>query len=99
MFSYMILALSLITISALIIALLRLPLPSRKILIMIIIILALAMLIFDGYLTALPIVLYNSKSVLAFRLGSIPLEDFSYLIVVVLLVPALFEKFHHGKKD
>jgi lycopene cyclase domain-containing protein len=49
---------------------------------MIIIILALAMLIFDGYLTALPIVLYNSKSVLAFRLGSIPLEDFSYLIVV-----------------
>lgn len=99
MLSYLILALSLIIISALIVLLLRLELPSRKILIMVFVILAVAMLFFDGYLTALPIVLYNSKSVLAFRLGSIPLEDFSYLIVVVLLVPALFEKFHHGKKD
>ncbi len=51
------------------------------------------MLIFDTYLTALPIVEYNKNLVLGIRIGSIPIEDFGYLLVVVLLGPALLERF------
>ncbi len=57
------------------------------------IVLTLAMLVFDGYLTALPIVEYNKNLVLGIYVGSIPIEDFGYLLVVILLGPALFERF------
>lgn len=56
------------------------------------------MIAFDSYLTSLIIVGYNEGSILNIKLGSIPIEDFGYLLVVILLVPALFNKFHHAKE-
>ena len=97
MFSYLLLSLGLVAISILILITFRLKLPRPFILYTLSFILLSAMLIADTYLTALPIVVYNSKAILGVRLGSIPLEDFGYLIVVVLLVPALFAYFHHEK--
>ena len=99
MFSYLILAMSLVAVSILIIILFQLKLPRYRLLVNTFLILSIAMLIFDTYLTSLAVVLYNDKLILPFRLGSIPLEDFSYLIAVVLLIPTLFEFFHHDKKD
>jgi len=46
----------------------------------------------------MPIVLYNESLILQIRLGTIPLEDFGYLIAVILLTPSLFEYFHDEKK-
>lgn len=57
----------------------------------------LAMVVFDSYLTRIPIVMYNNVSMLNLKLGSIPIEDFGYLVAVVILVPALFEKFDNEK--
>lgn len=51
------------------------------------------MIVFNTYLTALPIVRYNTSYTLNVRLGTIPIEDFSYLIVAVVLAPALFLHF------
>ncbi len=99
MFSYLLLALSLTAISLLIIILLKLKLPGFKLLLTVFLILAVAMILFDTYLTALAVVLYNNKSILGLRIGSIPVEDFSYLIAVVLLIPALFEFFHYDKRS
>lgn len=48
------------------------------------------MLVFNTYLTALPIVRYNSERILGWRLGTIPFEDFAYLIVAIVLVPSIF---------
>ncbi len=56
-----------------------------------------AMVVFDSYLTRIPIVMYNNVSMLNLKLGSIPIEDFGYLVAVVILVPALFEKFDNEK--
>jgi lycopene cyclase domain-containing protein len=56
-------------------------------------ILTLLMLVFDTYLTTLPIVEYNKSLVLGLRIGSIPLEDFGYLLAVVILGPSLYEYF------
>ncbi len=50
-------------------------------------------LLFDNYLTGLPIVLYNKSAYLGWLLWHIPLEDLGYLAAVLLLVPALFEYF------
>ena len=55
------------------------------------------MVVFDSYLTRIPIVMYNNVSMLNLKLGSIPIEDFGYLVAVVILVPALFEKFDNEK--
>jgi lycopene cyclase domain-containing protein len=76
-----------------------LRLPKPKLLLKLLGILLVCMLLFDTYLTALPIVLYNSNSILGVRLGSIPVEDFGYLVIVVLLGPALYEYFYNEKKD
>lgn len=58
-----------------------------------------SMLIFNTYLTSMPIVLYNTGSTLGVYLSSFPIEDIGYLIAVVLLVPALFEHYNsHDKK-
>jgi len=99
MYSYSILAISLIAISALLLIRFRIQLPYYKVLLAIFAILLTAMLIFDSYLTSLPIVLYNTNSLLGIKIGSIPLEDFSYLIVVVVLIPALFEYFIKRDND
>lgn len=48
------------------------------------------MLLFNSYLTALPIVRYNSERILGWRLGTIPLEDFAYLAVALVLTPTIY---------
>ncbi len=49
-------------------------------------------LIFNGYLTARPVVLYDEQYQLGVRLGTIPLEDFGYGFSLVLLVTIIYEK-------
>ena len=71
--------------------------PRKKTTLITFAILLPAMLIFNGYLTSLPIVSYNNSSILAVKIGSIPIEDFSYLIAAVILVPAIFNYFKNDK--
>ncbi|MEZ4763223.1 MAG: lycopene cyclase domain-containing protein [Calditrichia bacterium] len=50
-------------------------------------------LVFNGYLTARPVVLYNPAFQLDFRIFTIPVEDFGYGISLVLFNVLLFEFF------
>lgn len=97
MTSYLVLTMSLVVVSVLVLMRLRITPPCPKVLLMIGAILLIAMLIFDSYLTSLPIVMYNNKSILGIKIGTIPVEDFGYLVAVILLVPALFEYFKSNK--
>ncbi|MEJ2052906.1 MAG: lycopene cyclase domain-containing protein [Calditrichaceae bacterium] len=57
------------------------------------------MLIFNGYLTARPVVIYNPQYQLNFRIFTIPIEDFFYgfaLIFLVLIVYAKLKDFDNG---
>lgn len=47
--------------------------------------------IVNGILTSIPIVMYNNAENCAFRVGTIPLEDFFYLMALLLLNIILFE--------
>ena len=58
-----------------------------------------AMLVFNTYLTALPIVVYNTSSILGLRIITFPIEDIGYLIAVVVLLPSLYNKLKDAKKD
>jgi len=49
-------------------------------------------LLLNGYLTAVPIVMYHKPFYLGLRLGTIPVEDFFYMLAIVLLVLSLWEK-------
>lgn len=97
MYNYLTLSISLILVSVLLFLRLHLKLVDLKVLLILSLIMLLTMLIFDSYLTRLPIVMYNNVSILNVKLGSIPIEDFGYLFAVVILVPALFEKFDNEK--
>lgn len=97
MYSYMTLSISLILVSILLFLRLHLKLIDMKVLLVLSIAMLVSMLLFDSYLTRLPIVMYNNVSILSIKLGSIPIEDFGYLVAVVILVPALFEKFDNEK--
>ena len=55
--------------------------------------LLLMMLIFNGYLTGRPIVLYHKQYMLNFRIFTIPIEDFLYGFALVFLVLIIYEKF------
>ena len=48
--------------------------------------------IFNGYLTARPLVLYDARYQLDFRIGTIPIEDFIYGLALVVANVALFER-------
>jgi lycopene cyclase domain-containing protein len=50
-------------------------------------------LIFNGYLTGRPVVLYGEAYQLGLRIGTIPIEDFGYGISLNLLATILYEKF------
>lgn len=78
---------------------LRVDWKNWRILLALTAVMLLLMLIFDTYLTALPIVEYNKNLVLGVYIGSIPLEDISYLLVVVILVPSLFEYFNKDEES
>lgn len=93
----MTLSISLILVSILLFLRLHLKLIDMKVLLVLSIAMLVSMLLFDSYLTRLPIVMYNNVSILSIKLGSIPIEDFGYLVAVVILVPALFEKFDNEK--
>jgi lycopene cyclase domain-containing protein len=58
--------------------------------------LTLLMLIFNGYLTARPVVLYDPRYQLGVRIWTIPVEDFLYGFGLVLGCTSLYEKL--GKK-
>lgn len=91
---YVILAASLIVVTLLIVARFRLKIASTKVLLSLIAILLLLTLIFDFYLTSLPIVIYNNNSILNIKIATIPIEDFSYTIAVAIIVPSLFKYFN-----
>jgi lycopene cyclase domain-containing protein len=57
-------------------------------------------LIFNGYLTARPVVLYGEQYQLGVRIITIPLEDFFYGFALVILNVTIFEKlksFHSAR--
>lgn len=99
MLRYSILIIILLALVGLAIAAYRLKFKYNKALLVLMVVLVLCMIAFDTYLTSLPIVLYNSNSILGLRVGTIPVEDFGYLIVAVVLAPALFELFSNEKED
>ncbi|MFC4213346.1 lycopene cyclase domain-containing protein [Pedobacter lithocola] len=49
--------------------------------------------IVNGYLTAIPVVMYNDKENLGFRVGTIPFEDHFYLMALLLMNIYLYEFF------
>jgi lycopene cyclase domain-containing protein len=51
-----------------------------------------ATLLFNGYLTARPVVLYNELYSTGIRLGTIPVEDFLYGSSLLILAAAIYEK-------
>jgi isorenieratene synthase len=48
--------------------------------------------IFNGYLTARPLVLYDARYQLDLRIGTIPIEDFAYGLALVVANVALLER-------
>lgn len=69
--------------------------PSGRLLL----VLLLSTLVFDGWLTGAQIVQYNAALTSGWRLGSVPVEDFSYTLAVWLLAPTLFERAKHHYYD
>lgn len=57
-------------------------------------------LIVNGYLTAMPVLIYNNHQNLAIRLFTIPFEDVFYGMLLLLIITAFFEKFraNHSSK-
>lgn len=55
-------------------------------------IMLLPFLIVNGFLTAIPIVLYQDTENLGFRIYSIPFEDIFYGMLLVLMIIVLYEK-------
>ena len=51
-------------------------------------------LVFDTFLTSLPIVTYDYTKLLGVYLGSIPVEDLAYALAVAILVPMLRRVIH-----
>ncbi len=49
-------------------------------------------IIFNGYLTARPVVLYGESYQLGLRVGTIPIEDFGYGYSLILAVTVVYEK-------
>lgn len=47
-------------------------------------------ILFDNILTSLPIVTYDANKLLGLYIGTAPIEDFAYTLVLVFLVPAIW---------
>jgi lycopene cyclase domain-containing protein len=54
-------------------------------------------LIVNGILTSLPIVEYNNAYILNIRIINIPIEDFSYLFLLLLMVTSVYEFLRESK--
>jgi lycopene cyclase domain-containing protein len=50
------------------------------------------MAIVNGFLTALPVVIYDNTQNLGIRIGTIPVEDFIYSAILLLMNIALYER-------
>lgn len=59
----------------------------------------LAMLIFNGYLTWRPVVLYGEAYQLGIRIFTIPIEDFFYGYALILLCTILYERFKKASRQ
>ena len=58
-----------------------------------------SMLVFNTYLTALPIVMYNVNLTLNVKIFTFPIEDVGYLIVATIMLPLLFEKLSNERRS
>ncbi|MBN2104046.1 lycopene cyclase domain-containing protein [bacterium] len=72
--------------------LLKTHILSQKRIFLFFIILTGLILVFNGYLTARPVVLYDSRYFLNIRIWTIPIEDFAYGYALILLCTIGFEK-------
>ena len=54
-------------------------------------------LVVNGILTSLPVVEYNSAHILNIRIINIPIEDFSYLFLMLLMVTTIYETLKESK--
>ena len=89
MYSYILMNVVFVVFAMILVLLLKVVLSTRALLISSGVLLG-CMLVFNTYLTALPIVRYNSERILGLRLGTIPLEDFAYLAVALVLTPSIY---------
>lgn len=55
--------------------------------------------IINGILTSVPVVLYNPAKNMNLRIGTIPLEDFFYLMALLLMNVGFFEYFKSSAKN
>lgn len=56
-------------------------------------------LVFNGYLTARPVVLYGEVYQIGYRFFSIPIEDFGYGFTLMLFNAILYEKFRKNCRE
>jgi len=54
-------------------------------------------LVVNGILTSLPVVEYNSAHILNIRIINIPVEDFSYLFLMLLMVTTIYESLKESR--
>lgn len=54
-------------------------------------------LVFNGYLTARPVVMYGEVYQMGYRIWTIPIEDFGYGFTLMLFNTMLYEKLKDGK--
>ncbi|TNE78650.1 MAG: lycopene cyclase domain-containing protein [Bacteroidetes bacterium] len=53
--------------------------------------------IVNGILTSMPVLVYNDAANLGIRVGSIPLDDFFYNLIMLLMTVSLYEYFKNRK--
>jgi lycopene cyclase domain-containing protein len=52
----------------------------------------------NGILTSLPVLIYKNEENLSFRIGTIPVEDFFYSMLLLLINITLYEQLKDKRK-